>query len=136
MIIGEVKEGRAEFNDGLWDTAVLETVLVRFGCCSMAEVEAIVESLLQRGQARTHCGHRVRLVAFGVSPDRKSGKYEVISLGHIYTFLTAYIRQHWNVIRSSEFKDPAFGFLVVLEKAMREYGTHHQVQPVGEVGQS
>lgn len=89
----------------------------------MDHVGSVVESLLQHGHARTHCGHRVRLVAFGVSPDRTSGKYEVISLGHIHRFLTTYMREHWGFIRASEFKDPAFGLLVVLEKAMREYAS-------------
>jgi hypothetical protein len=62
-----------------------------------------------------------------VSPDRRSGKFEVVSLGHIQRFLTEYIREHWDLIRASEFKDPAFGLLVVLEKAMREYDSHHPV---------
>ena len=127
MIIGEVKEGRAEFNEGLWSPAVLKTVLVRFGCCSMDHVGGVVDALLRQGHARTHCGHRVRLVAFGVSPDGRSGKYEVISLGRIHRFLIDYIREHWDLIRASEFKDPAFGLLVVLEKAMREYDAHHPV---------
>lgn len=34
MIIGEVKEGRAELNKAARDPLVLETVLTRFGCCT------------------------------------------------------------------------------------------------------
>jgi hypothetical protein len=33
MIIGEVKEGRAELNQGAKDPAVLRAALTRFGCC-------------------------------------------------------------------------------------------------------
>jgi hypothetical protein len=130
MILGEVKQGPAKFNEGLWDPWVMKTALVRFGCCSMDEAEGVVASLLRRGRARTHRGHRARLIAFGASPDRRSGKFEIISLGHIYTFLTAYIRQHWDVIRVMDFKDPAFGLLVMLEKALKEYG-NRQLQTTG-----
>jgi len=33
MLIGEVKEGRAELNGAATDAAVLRAVLTRFGCC-------------------------------------------------------------------------------------------------------
>ena len=125
MIIGEVKEGHAEFNNTVWDPAVLKTVLVRFGCCSWDHVSPVIEALLRHGRAQTHSGHRVRFVAFGASPDRRSGKYEVISLGHIYSFLTAYIREHWELVRAAEFKDPATALLILQEKAMREYTARH-----------
>jgi len=121
MIIGEVKEGKAEFNERFWDPIVLRSALARFGCCSFEHAETTAEELLRRGHALTHSGHWVRLVAFGSSPDRPHAKhYEVISLGHVYDFLIEYIREHWDVVQAAEFKDPAFGFLVVLEKAIRD----------------
>jgi hypothetical protein len=63
MLIGEVKEGRAELNRGAKDPVVLRAVLTRFGCCQPQSVPEVVKELLQKGQARTHCGHVVRLVA-------------------------------------------------------------------------
>jgi len=66
MIIGEVKEGHAEFNENVWDAAVLKTVLVRFGCCAWDRVGVAVEQLIRHGHARTDCGHRVRLIALSL----------------------------------------------------------------------
>jgi hypothetical protein len=120
MLIGEVKEGKAEMNEAARDPAVLQAALTRFGCCHQSRVPEVVRQLLQQGHAMTHCGHRVRLVAFGVSPGRSgSPKYEIISLGHIQRFLNDYICQHWEVLHQAQFKDPVFGFLVMLEKGHR-----------------
>ena len=118
MIIGEVKEGHAELNRGATDPNVLRAVLTRFGCCPVEEVPQAVKALLQRGSTITPCGHRVRMIAFGsVTGPRGNHKYEVISLGHVVSFLQDYIRQHWEVLRHAQFKDSTFGFLLTLEKA-------------------
>lgn len=118
MIIGEVKEGHAELNRGAREPAVLRTVLTRFGCCTPEEVPHVVDTLLETGHAVTHCSHRVRLVAFGSFPGQSgNGGYAVITLGHIADFLRDYIREYWDILRSAEFKDPAFSFLLMLEKA-------------------
>jgi hypothetical protein len=123
MLIGEVKEGRAELNSATRDPVVLRAVLSRFGCCSPEHVPGVVQALLQNGRARTHCGHLVRLVAFGSLPPTANGrKYAAISLGHVHEFLEAYIREHWDVLCHAQFKDPAFGFEMMLEKARR--GSH------------
>lgn len=120
MLIGEVKEGRAELNAAARDPVVLRAVLTRFGCCSPDHVPAVVEALLQHGRAHTHCGHLVRLIAFGsLPPVSNGGKYAVISLGHVHEFLEAYIHEHWEVLCHAQFKDPAFGFEMILEKARR-----------------
>ena len=47
MIIGEVKEGRAELNRAARDPNVLTSVLTRFGCCSHKQAPALVKHLLQ-----------------------------------------------------------------------------------------
>ena len=120
MLIGEVKEGRAELNAAARDPAVLRAVLARFGCCSPEQVPGVVQSLLQHGHTHTHSGHTVRLIAFGSLPPESSGrKYTVISLGHVREFLDAYICEHWDVLCHAQFKDPAFGFEIMLEKARR-----------------
>jgi len=75
---------------------------------------------MQHGRAQTHCGHVVRLIAFGsLAPSSHDGKYEVVSLGHVQEFLEAYIRERWDVLCHTQFKDQAFGFEMVLEKARR-----------------
>ena len=123
MVVGEVKEGRAVLNAGAADPAVLRTVLVRFGCCSREEAPALVEALLRDGSALLPIGHRIRLVAFGsVTAGAAGQKYLAVSLGEIVEFLRRYLRDHWDVLRPAEYKDPALGFLVLLEKALAEAG--------------
>jgi len=120
MIIGEVKEGRATLNRGATDKAVLAAAIARFGCCDAAESEVIVTELIRRGKAKLAHGHRVRLVAFGSLPsEAPSRHYEVILLGHILEFLREHLRRHWSVFQASESKDPALGFLKILEKSGR-----------------
>lgn len=120
MLIGEVKEGHAELNAAALNPAVLRAALTRFGCCAPEHVPSVVQALLQHGRAQTHCGHMVRLVAFGsLPPCSNHGKYAVVSLGHIQQFMEAYLREHWDVLCHTQFKDPAFGFEMLLEKARR-----------------
>jgi hypothetical protein len=122
MLIGEVKEGRAVLNAAATDPAVLRTVLVRFGCCSREEAPALVEALLRDGSTLLPMGHRLRLVAFGSVTAAAGQKYLAISLGQIVEFLQGYLREHWDVLRQAEYKDPALGFLVMLEKALGTAG--------------
>lgn len=125
MIIGEVKEGRAELNDAATDPAVLQAVLERFGCCSPAEAADLAGRILQTGRAVLPVGHHVRLVAFGALPgggDRPP--HEVILLGHALKYLQSQIERHWDALRHTDYKDPAFGFLMTLEKARRGELSH------------
>jgi len=120
MLIGEVKEGRAELNEAATNPAVLRAVLTRFGCCQPEHVQAVVQTLLEKGRARTHCGHTVRMVGFGSLPPLSRGvKYTFISLGHVQDFLETYLHDHWDLLCHAQFKDLAFGFEVLLEKARR-----------------
>ena len=116
MLIGEVKEGKAELNRNARSPNVLRTVLVRFGCCSMEHVDSVVEQLIRKGKARTHDGHKIRLVAFG-SVDTNDHSYEVITTGHIVQFIENYLFEHWAVLRNTQFKHPALGLFMVLQKA-------------------
>jgi hypothetical protein len=120
MLIGEVKEGRAELNEGARDPLVLRTALARFGCCSPAEAGNLAESLLRKGHTILPSGHRLRMVAFGaVREEDGTHTYDTLSMGHVVRFLQEYLRQHWDVLRHAQFKDPAFGFLMTLEKALQ-----------------
>lgn len=118
-IIGEVKEGRVGINSGIRDPAVLKAVISRFGNSS-EEDDQIVEELLNRGLATLPNGNMVRLVAFGAFPPGAAvPPCRIISLGHVLNFLQAYVRRHWGMLRHLQFKDPALGFLMTLEKARR-----------------
>jgi hypothetical protein len=119
MLIGEVKEGRAELNAGATDPAVLHAVLTRFGCCDEHSAPEIIQDLKRRGHAILPTGHPARLVAFGSTPGEPGGSYLRITHGQILRFLQDHLRRHWTSIRITEAKDPAFGFLLLLEKAQR-----------------
>ncbi len=117
MIIGEVKEGRAQVNHSARDPAVLRAALTRFGCCHGDSVDALVESLIRKGHGTTEHGHRVRIVAFGsILPETDPG-YHTISLGQVIAYAQAYLNDHWEVFRVAELKDPAVGFLATMIKS-------------------
>lgn len=120
MLIGEVKEGRAELNPAMRDPAVLQAALARFGCCEGAVATRAVQELLSRGSVLLPSGHRVRLVTFGsATRAHDPGVALQISMGHIVGFIDDYINEYWPVLRHAQFKDPAFGFLVAIAKARR-----------------
>ncbi len=119
MIIGEVKEGRVGINEGIRNPDVLKAVIARLGY-SAEEDERLVEELLRTGTARMAGGYMVRMIAFGAyPPGAPVPPSRIISLGHVLEYLQGYVRRHWNVLRHLQFKDPAFGFLMTLEKARR-----------------
>ena len=113
MIIGEVKEGRAQINHSGRDPSVLRAALTRFGCCH----DDSVESLIRKGRGTTNHGHRVRLVAFGSSLPEGNPGYHTISLGHVIEYASDFLHENWDVFRVTEFKDPALGFLSTMIKS-------------------
>lgn len=119
MIVGEIKEGRAELNRGARDPRVLAAALLRFGCCGPDEVKRTVQTLRRRGEADTGHGHRVRLVSFGSVVPASTPGYAAISFAHILAFLQDHLGSHWEVARHAQILDPALGFLSLLEKARR-----------------
>lgn len=119
MIIGEVKEGRVGINLGTRDPEVLKVVVNRLGRTGES-TGRVVDELLRSGSANLHGGVRVRLIAFGsFPPGAPVPPCRIISLGHVLDFLQSYVHRHWDVLRHMQFKDPAFGFLMTLEKARR-----------------
>lgn len=119
MLIGEVKEGRVQINSGARDPAVLRSTVVRFGCPDF-DADEVVRGLLETGVVRMSSGHQIRFVAFGtMPPGSEVPPCRIISLGHVLRFLQDYVRSHWHMLRHTQFKDPAFGFLMTMEKARR-----------------
>lgn len=120
MLIGEVKEGRAELNATTREPAVLEAALSRFGCCGPDSVRMVVDGLLRHGHTRTHSGHIIRLMVFGSAPGEHAAHgAKMVSLGHVRKFLQDFVQEHWDLLRQEQLKDPALGFLAMLEKAGR-----------------
>lgn len=119
MLIGEVKEGKAELNRNARDPNVLRTVLARFGCCPIEHVDSVVEQLIHKGRTTTRDNHHVRLMAFG-SMETADHAYGTITIGHMVQFIENYLDEHWEVLRSAQFKHPALGLFMVLKKARLE----------------
>lgn len=118
MIVGEVKEGKAVLNEAASDPAVLKAALVRFGCCSSVEAADVIQRLLRKGEARTHCNHRVRLFAFGsVTEPAPHRNFLTVSLAHISAYIEAFVKSHWAEMRVTAAKDPIFNLFILLEKA-------------------
>ena len=119
MVIGEVKEGRVGINSGFRDPEVLTAVISRL-VPNAGEEQRAVNDLLNTGIAQLESGYVVRLIAFGAfPPGSEVPPCRIISLGHVLRYLQDYVRKHWNLLRHLQFKDPAFGFLMTLEKARR-----------------
>jgi hypothetical protein len=119
LIIGEIKEGKAELNRATREVNVMRVALRRFGCCDESDSQ-VIDHLVKKGRATLGSGHQVRLVAFGTSrPDIPDPKYQVILLQQIMEFLKDYMQQYWKILKHGQYKDPALGFLVTLEKVRR-----------------
>ena len=100
------------------EQAVLRSALMRFGCCDRREAAKVVDTLLRDGRAINPAGHQVRMMAFGsISPAGPHPTYQVVLLRDILRFLRRHLQAHWSVLHQADFKDPAFSFLMMLEKA-------------------
>ena len=118
MIVGEVKEGKAELNRGAREPAVLRAALTRFGCCEPNQAEDLAAQLVRKGTARTDHGHCVRLVAFGSTMGQGArNQYHIVRLSQVIAFLDSYFDRHWETLRQSEFKEPGLAFMSVLRKS-------------------
>ena len=82
----------------------------------MEHVDSVVEQLIHKGRATTHDYHHIRLMAFG-SVDTGGHLYNVITTGHIVQFVEDYLDEHWEILRSAQFRHPALGLFMVLKKA-------------------
>ena len=124
MIIGEVKEGAARFNEAMRDVRVLRAALTRFGCCAPDDAEGVVGRLRSHGQATTPAGHQVRMVAFGTvgSEGRLLPGELIVDLGHVLRFLIAHVASHREVFRAARSHDPVFAFLALFDKAGLDTG--------------
>lgn len=118
VIVGEVKQGQAEFNPGIKDHGVLRTMLRRVGWMYDAGIDEVIAGLQRQGIDRTPgkggATVRTRLVAFGRSPQ---SNLNTISLSHIVTTLLEFFEKHEDAFRPIQFREPAPAFLSLLLKA-------------------
>jgi len=118
VIIGEVKQGEAEFNPGLKDHHVLHSVLRRLAWIYDEPLEHVVTGLQRKGvsysPARGGGRVRTRLVAFGRSP---TSGMNTISLSHVVETMLGFFERYEDAFRPIQFKDPAPALLRLLQKA-------------------
>ena len=117
MIFGEVKEGRAMLNKPATDPGVIRAALVAFGCCGPDQAPGVADELIRRGRAGLPNGHAIRYVVFAGQSQAGGGTYDVVSLMQVVRYLRSYVRDHWQVLRHWDSRDPAIGFLTTLAKA-------------------
>ncbi len=118
VILGEVKEGKAEFNPGLKRHEVLHSVLRRIEWLYPAGLHDVLADVADRGlsEVPTHGGAsvRTRLVAFGRS---RESDLHTVSVGHIVETMVDYLHRFEAVLRPANYKDPAPALLNLLVKA-------------------
>jgi hypothetical protein len=123
VIIGEVKEGAAELNKAARDPLVLRAAIGRVGMIKPEIADGLVEDLIETGTAIHPGGIRLRQMVFASkSPEQASTPYTWVSLGHITIWLTEQLRANWDSVKTVQSKDPALGFLLLHEKALRGEG--------------
>jgi hypothetical protein len=118
IILGEVKQGKAELNHGIKDHAVLHSMLRRVEWVYDESLERVIQGLQQdevhnapgRGGGRV----RTRLVAFGRS---HYSNQNTIALGHIVTTMLDFFEEHEDAFRPVQFREPAPAFLRLLLKS-------------------
>ncbi len=104
---------------GTRDPEVLKVVIGRLGDAGR-DTDRVGGDLLRHGATQYPSGVNARLVAFGAfAPGAPVPPCRIISLGHVLGFLQGYVHRHWKVLRHLQFKDPALGFLMTIEKARR-----------------
>ncbi|HLE39436.1 MAG TPA: hypothetical protein VJA44_07270 [Acidimicrobiia bacterium] len=117
VILGEVKQGFAEFNPGLRRHVVLHSVLRRLQWLFAADLAQIVDELARRNlcmvPGRGGGMIRVRLVAFGRSDHND---LHTIGHGHIVTTMLGFLSGLDDAFRPVQFRDPAPAMLSLLLK--------------------
>jgi hypothetical protein len=118
VILGEVKQGDAQFNPSITRHEVLHSVLQRLAWAYGAPILGVVEDLQEHGLSEVPaCAGRgvvrTRLVAFGRSPITD---LHTISLSHVFATMIGYFHDLEEVLRPAQFKDPAPALLKLLVK--------------------
>lgn len=126
VIIGEVKQGEAEWNPGIRSREVLHSMLRRVGWLYGEPRDPVIADLQEHGihmsPARGGGEIRTRLVAFGRSPH---SNLHVISHTHIVQTITRFFDEMSDALRPVQFRDPAPAMLALLHKTGFEIRKDH-----------
>jgi len=118
VIIGEVKQGTAEFNPGIRRHKVLHSMLRRVEWLFEVGIDGVVDDLGARqfceAPARGGGTIRVRLVAFGRAPETDM---HTITHSHIVETLMGFFEGVDDAFRPVQFRNPAPAMLSLLRKS-------------------
>jgi hypothetical protein len=118
VIVGEVKQGQAEFNPGIKDYGVLHSMLRRVEWVYDIGVGEVIDGLqregLHRAPSKAGAVVRTRLVAFGRS---RYSNLNTISISHIVTTMLEFFEKHEDAFRPIQFREPAPALLSLLLKS-------------------
>jgi hypothetical protein len=118
VIIGEVKQGPAQFNPGIRRHKVLHQMLRRIAWLLDAPLEQVVDDLAERdlciAPARGGGTVRVRLVAFGRA---EACDLHTITHTHMVTTMLRFFSGTELAFRPVQFRDPAPAMLSLLLKS-------------------
>jgi hypothetical protein len=118
MIIGEVKEGKGRINKAGDRIDVLCSGIMRFGCCDSTAAHQAAVELMRNGVSRLPSGHTVRLLVFA-SEFMKDDIHQ-IAISHVIQKLQEYVQDHFDILKTSDLKDPILGLFTLLKKAKAE----------------
>ena len=121
VIIGEVKEGRAQLNPGLRRVSTIAFAIRRLGCCPDDEVMDTARRVLEHGETRTTMAPglpcRLRLVAFGGSSEQALGSgVHVVSLARCANVIEGRMDAARNLVGALHFEDPVLGLFALRQK--------------------
>jgi hypothetical protein len=118
VIVGEVKQGKADLNPGIKDHGVLHSMLRRVEWIYGERLDSVIQGLqrdgVHRAPSRGDGQVRTRLVAFGRSD---FSNINTIALGHIVSTMLAFFEEHEDAFRPIQFREPAPALLRLLLKS-------------------
>ncbi len=119
VVIGEVKEGRAQLNRAIRSPESLRVALHRVGLCEPREIEEAVRALA--GQARIRFDgsepvRQIRLVAFGAGTSRVVPTHYVVSLRDAATWLRDAVESAHEALLPASLADPVVSLLHLANK--------------------
>jgi len=133
VIVGEVKQGEAEFNPGLRRRAVLHSLLQRvewlYGEPLAVVVDGLIDHHLRMSRGRGGGEIRTRLVAFGRS---SRCDLHTISHAHIVETMAGFLSGSGGAFHPVQFSAPAAAMLSLLMK----HGFRMTVRPEDDSGAS
>ena len=119
VVIGEVKEGRAELNPALRRLETIAFALRRLGCCPPAEVSEQAANIARMGSQEMRMNGmrcRIRLILFAGQAFAQSSHPFTVPLGWCIEFIQDRMKAAPKAMAGTQWKDPTLGFFALLAK--------------------